>query len=75
MPPGVNLGSIADNATRGLGGTTAPSTDATAYAKVATEGLGDIDINDDGTTLYVMNLFDKTLLEIDIGKLQSSSDL
>ena len=63
---GVDVGSIATNATRGLTTATASSIDATAFAKVGKEGIGDIDISEDGKTLYVMNLFQKTVLEIDV---------
>ncbi len=46
---------------------TAPSFDADAYAKVGKISLGDIDLSDDGQTLYVMSLTDRTLYSLNIG--------
>ncbi|WP_175489318.1 SdrD B-like domain-containing protein [Neolewinella agarilytica] len=63
---GIDVGSIPDNAGRGLGAPTAPSNDVEAYDKAGKVGIGDIDLSEDNSRLYVMNLFDKTLYEIDV---------
>ncbi|HRE25211.1 MAG TPA: hypothetical protein PK954_01130, partial [Anaerolineales bacterium] len=39
----------------------APSYDRNAFAQVGTIGLGDLDLSDDGATLYVVSLEDRTL--------------
>jgi protocatechuate 3,4-dioxygenase beta subunit len=67
---GIDVGqaSVPDNATRGLPPTNQPlgtSIDATVFPLIGTVGLGDIDISDDGTTLFVMNLFDQTVYSVD----------
>lgn len=55
-----------------LGAATAPSNDATAFAAVGTVGLGDLELTEDGNTLYAMNLFGNgantfpELVEIDV---------
>ncbi|MBK6929475.1 MAG: carboxypeptidase regulatory-like domain-containing protein [Saprospirales bacterium] len=61
---GVNVGTISSNAGRGLAadkGT--PNVDMEAFGKIGKVSIGDIDISDDGSTLYFINLF--------TGKLQS----
>ena len=63
---GINVGIIGNDATRGLSDPFTESNDSTAYDQVGKVGLGDIDISDDYSTLYVMNLFDQTLYAIDI---------
>ncbi len=65
--PGVDVGTIADNTTRGLTGAPgAPSQDPLPFGEIGKIGLGDIDISDDGSTLYVINLNQQTLLSIPI---------
>lgn len=44
-----------------------PSHDTEAYDAVGRRGLGDLDMGEDDSTLYVVNLFDKTLYAINIG--------
>lgn len=61
-----NTGTIGDDLSRGLGAEDKPNTDAEAFAKVAKVGLGDIEISEDESTLYVMNLFDKKIYEVEI---------
>ncbi len=64
---GVDVGTIGSNAARGLtGAPSAPSADPTAFPLVGKIGLGDIDISDDSTTLYTINLNERTLLSIPI---------
>lgn len=62
--PGV--GSIGDDASRGLGAENTGNRDVEAFAKVAKVGLGDIELSDDESTLYVMNLFNKSIYEVDV---------
>ncbi|MCB9139635.1 MAG: hypothetical protein H6642_14935 [Caldilineaceae bacterium] len=62
----INVGTIATNASRGLGNYTQSSIDAWAYLNAGKIGLGDIDISDDMSTLYVMNLADKYVYGIDL---------
>ena len=54
------------DAARGLGNAGTPTTDSLAFSKVGTTGLGDIDVSEDGTQLYAMDLINKQLLIIDI---------
>ncbi|MEL6986843.1 MAG: SdrD B-like domain-containing protein [Bacteroidota bacterium] len=50
----------ASNSDRGVS-TTDPNNDTNAFSDVGKVGFGDIDISDDDSTLYVMNLSDTTL--------------
>lgn len=43
-----------------------PNHDTEAFGLTARMSLGDIDISDDGKTLYVVNLFNKELITIDL---------
>jgi protocatechuate 3,4-dioxygenase beta subunit len=43
------------------------NTDANAFAKVGKEGIGGIDLSDDGANLFVMNMFDKKLYKVNVG--------
>jgi hypothetical protein len=61
-----NAGTIGSDATRGLGAFTSTSRDPSSFSKVGKEGLGDMDISEDGQYLYVVNLFSKELVRIDI---------
>jgi hypothetical protein len=45
---------------------TAPSQDATAFAAVGTQGIGDIDLTEDGNTLWVVNLFNRSLIKLNV---------
>ncbi|MCG8455148.1 MAG: hypothetical protein MI919_02635 [Holophagales bacterium] len=64
--PGVDTG--AEPAARGLDPcTTEPNYDAAAFDAVGKVGLGDLDISDDDQTLWVINLFDRSLYELAIG--------
>ena len=60
-----NVGSIDNEATRGLDETNLPNTDASTFAKIAKVGLGDISISEEKSILYAMNLNDKKIYEID----------
>ena len=63
---GINVGqdSIGTNAERGVD--QSPSHDVEAFDLVGKIGLGDMEISDDETTLFVMNILDKTVYAIDI---------
>lgn len=61
-----NVGSIGDDATRNLGNADAINQDNSVLADVMKIGLGDLDISEDEKTLYVTNLNEKSLVEIDI---------
>ncbi|WP_165933530.1 Ig-like domain-containing protein [Arundinibacter roseus] len=53
-------------ANRGLGGILEPSHDIWAFSRVGKEGLGDIEISADGNTMYVMDLTNRQVLEINM---------
>jgi len=69
---GSAAGSIGSNASRGLptsspssGFTPFPSYDTEAFWKVGKEGIGDIEYCTETERLYAVNLFDRTVYEID----------
>ncbi|ADB36249.1 SdrD B-like domain-containing protein [Spirosoma linguale] len=73
---GINVGSIADNATRGLvADKTQPSVDNQGYLAVGKAGIGSIDFSEDGNKLYLTNLADNKLYEIDITAYNTSGTL
>lgn len=43
-----------------------PSVDLDAFAKVAKVGLGDTDMEEDGNTLWTVNLFQRAIISIDV---------
>ncbi len=59
-------------AARDLGVPSAPSRDADAFAKVAKVGLGDLELSDDGNTLYTVNLNTGRVIRIDLTAYNSS---
>jgi hypothetical protein len=59
-----NAGTIANNGGRGLGAPTVPNNDPTTFDQIGKIGLGDIDISEDDSTLYAVNLNDKSLYKI-----------
>lgn len=69
---GIDFGQVGTGATpndrnvsRGLtGNPTDGQRDLDAFAKVGKTGIGDIDMSEDGSSLFVMNLFDKTVYEV-----------
>ena len=63
----INVGNIPSNSARGLvGDKTQPSRDSLAFVRTGKVGMGDLEISEDGNTLYFINLFDKKLYTIDI---------
>ncbi len=64
---GINVGTIANNTDRGLvEDKTLPSIDNQGYLATGKVGIGGIDLSEDGNKLYLTNLFDNKLYEIDI---------
>ncbi|MEY4906108.1 MAG: hypothetical protein RLZZ292_3923, partial [Bacteroidota bacterium] len=69
----TNVGTIPNDATRGLTSTTATSRDVAAFSLIGKAGLGDVDISADNKTLYTINLNSRELVTIDIAtKVQST---
>ena len=58
---GLNFGTIGSNASRDIGVIPNPSWDIEAFAKIGKVGIGDIDLSEDGTELYIVNLFTKQI--------------
>jgi len=55
------------NATRGLNPDPAqPSADSLAFELIGKVGMGDLEMSEDGKSLYFINLFDKKLYQIDV---------
>ncbi|NOT63370.1 MAG: hypothetical protein HOP19_24435, partial [Acidobacteria bacterium] len=66
---GIDVGqaSVASNSARGLTSVkTSPNYDTAVFSLVGKVGIGDIDISEDGNTLWFVNLFDKKLYSVDI---------
>lgn len=63
-----NAGSIGTDAVRGLGDSGTGSADPAALGQVMKTGLGDVDISEDEKYLYVTNLNDKKLYQVDIAQ-------
>ena len=66
---GISVGTIETNATRQLSPTKGnASPDNNAFAAVGKVSLGDMDISDDGEFLYVVNLHDRKVYQINIAQ-------
>lgn len=63
---GLNFGTIGNDTSRGLKGLNEASNDPTTFPLIGKAGIGDMDLSDDGKTLYLTNLFDKKLYAIDV---------
>jgi len=60
-----NIGTVPNNATRGLPSNPIdPSFDPAVFGLVGRAGLGDMDLSDDGSTLYVVNLNDRNVYPV-----------
>ncbi len=69
---GINVGAIETNAQRQLSplkGQASP--DLNSFDRVGKVALGDLDISDDGKHLYVVNLHDKKVYQIDIAQVEA----
>jgi hypothetical protein len=62
----ANVGTIPENSDRNLSDDPTKPNHDTLFNEVGRVGLGDIDISEDGTKLYVVNVNANTLVEIDI---------
>jgi hypothetical protein len=61
----AGFGVMGTNVQRGLTGNPATSSfDVAAFAQVGALGLGDMDISDDGTQLYVTNLYNRRIYRL-----------
>jgi len=65
-PYNLNVGSIGTDAARGLGEPNNTAIDADAFGKIGKVGLGDLEISDDASALWSVNLKTKTLHKIAI---------
>ncbi|MBO0937088.1 hypothetical protein J2I47_11075, partial [Fibrella sp. HMF5335] len=66
--------SVASNTARGLpSSTTAVNQDPTVFDQVGKTGLGDLEMSEDGTQLYAMNLSDRRLYVIPINNPTSTT--
>jgi SdrD B-like domain len=65
-PFNIDFGSISSNVARGLLGTGNPSQDVDAFGKVLKHGMGGVELSDDGSKLYVVNLFLRNITVIDL---------
>lgn len=63
----IGMGIIGSNAARGLTNTSnTKNNDPAAFAQVGIYGLGDLDISDDGTALYSVNLYDRKIYKLSL---------
>jgi parallel beta-helix repeat protein len=73
---GIDVGSIDTNSVRGLlGDPYQPNHDPTVFDKVGKEGLGDMELSDDGNTLYVTNLYSRKIIKIDLSTYNTSGTI
>ncbi len=64
---GVEVGTYPSNSIRGLSSNiNLPSNDAQAFGEVGKKGLGGLCMSEDGNTLYIVSLTNKTLYSIDV---------
>ena len=61
-----DFGTIPARSDLGTSPTASNNRDVEAFSRVGTIGMGDLEIAVDGNTLYTVNLFDKSLYQIDI---------
>jgi uncharacterized repeat protein (TIGR01451 family) len=66
-PFNINLGNLPDNGLRGLpASATTANTDPQAYGAVGKQGMGDLDLSEDGNTLWAVNLNNRSLVKLDV---------
>ncbi|MEM1324942.1 MAG: SdrD B-like domain-containing protein [Bacteroidota bacterium] len=66
-PYNFNFGTIPSNSARGLPANfTATSRDTEAYDGVGKLGIGDIDIDETDDNLWIVNLFNRSLIKLDV---------
>ncbi len=63
---GVALGSVDRTGANVLGAQGDPNHDDDAMAKIGKVGLGDLEMSEDGQTLWAVNLYRKSLIAIDV---------
>ncbi len=63
---GIDLGTAASNAARGLTSATTATHDVDGFEKAGKIGVGGVALSADGSTLYFVNLNDKKLYAIDV---------
>ncbi len=65
---GLNFGAVPSNQARGLiGDASASNNDGAVFDLVGKTGLGGMELSEDGRTLYAVNLFSRSLIEISVG--------
>ena len=62
----IDLGTVPTSAQRGLGTPATPTRDPDAYQQAGKVGIGGIAISEDGSHLFFVNLFQKTLCAVDL---------
>jgi SdrD B-like domain/Secretion system C-terminal sorting domain len=71
-PSGAAQGVIGTNADRGLpNDISLPSNDPAAFGQVGTVSLGDMDISDDGQFLFVVNLYDRKIYQLQLNNVSN----
>ncbi len=75
--PGVNLGAVPTNAARGLLASSTAFTDRDdlVFGLIGKVGLGDLDIDLNTKKVYVVNLFERNVIVIDIANYLSTGTL
>ncbi|WP_197021577.1 DUF5979 domain-containing protein [Cellulomonas sp. HZM] len=63
---GVDVGTAATTAARGIAGPAAPAADVDGFAQAAKVGIGGLTFSSDGRTLYLVNLKDRRLYSVDL---------
>lgn len=67
VPFGLNLGDLPDNVTRGLPITpTGHNTDTVTFAAVGKQGLGDLDLTEDQSQLWAVDMYNRGLVKMNV---------
>ena len=72
-PLNINVGTAQTNAARGLTASNTSAYDTDGFANAGKIGIGGMALSANGSTLYFVNLFDKSLYAINISNLASPS--